>query len=81
MEISESLLCLFTVEIKQRDDSIVIEIPDSDVRDSEMSPGDVYEIELRSRASAASSVSDGTSSTQSVQEGDVLDVEIERIGD
>lgn len=85
MRIPDSLLCLFSAEVERRDGSVMIEIPESEVRDGAVTPGEVYKTALLSRSNTESmseeSTSEESSPEQPVQEGDVLDVEIEDIGE
>lgn len=85
MEIPDSLLCLFTAETDQRGGSTVIKIPESEIKHGNVETDGVYQVALLTRADQPSissgSEPSGSESDQPVQQGDVLEVEIEDIGE
>ena len=88
MEISENLLTLFSEEIEKQGNSFVVEIPDRELEIGEMNAGEIYRIAITARDSESRSRPDSTNfdSTDSregppVEEGQILDVEIEDMGD
>lgn len=95
MEISDNLLCLFSARVDVDGDTYTIEIPKREVEIGALSTGETYRIGMLSRQKqpkqdVGGDVSPPTTNNQSEQpaqtpppvaEGDIVDVEIEAIGD
>ncbi|MEF8829042.1 MAG: TRAM domain-containing protein [Haloarcula sp.] len=92
MEISDRLLCLFSGNVEERDDSYVVEIPQQELDVGSISAGATYRVALLSDGSTAEpSTADTATDTGSdedrhepeppVDEGDRREVEIDAIGD
>lgn len=83
MEISENLLCLYSVEVTKQGDSHVIEVPEREVTTGAIDEGDTYKMAMlpAQRTAETESTSRQEQSGPPVDEGDVVDVEIENIGD
>lgn len=88
MKRSEKLLCLFTAQVHERDGSYVIEVPEREVTVGELEAGDTYRVGMLSPATAASTGKpesaperDREEPAPPVEEGEVVDVEIEDIGE
>lgn len=96
MERSETLLCLFTAHVEKQDDSYVIEIPEHEVTVGDIEVGGIYRIAMLSQATQAASTPESEPASEEsepasereqdgpgppVEEGEVVDVEIEDIGD
>lgn len=93
VEISDRLLCLFTAEVDSEGDSYTISIPRREVENGQIDSGDSYQVALldqesgdRSQeaiASPAKSVysDESPAGKPPVEEGEIIDVEIESIGD
>jgi predicted RNA-binding protein with TRAM domain len=94
MPASEELLCLYSARVERRDGSYVIEVPQREIDVGAIEDGGTYRVAMIAPdgTGASTSASDGgadrarggSGSGQSgppVAESDVLDVEIEDIGD
>ena len=92
VQIPDSLRCLFTAEITQRDGSFVIEVPEEEIDTGEITPAEIYRIavfpersQARSREQPQASRQDDaqTALPQSppVSEGETRTVTIETTGD
>lgn len=94
MEISDNVLCLFTAEIAERNDSAVVRIPDHEIDVGAIDPDVTYRIAVLNHdvtstpAQPSQPQQRGTDSSQEgarpeppVAEGDRREVEIEGIGD
>ncbi|MFT4923760.1 MAG: putative RNA-binding protein with TRAM domain [Haloarculaceae archaeon] len=86
MDIPEDLLCLYSAEVTEQGGSYVIEIPDREVTTGTLGEGDTYRVAmLPSQATDDDEESTRErpepQSEQPVSEGDVVDVEIEDIGE
>ena len=92
VQIPDSLRCLFTAEITQRDGSFVIEIPEKEIDGGEITPGEIYRIAMFPEQSQTQerehhrSHQQGNSQTSSpqtppVSEGETRTVTIETTGD
>lgn len=88
MEISESLLTLFSGKIEKQGDSFVVEIPERELEIGNLNRDEVYRIAItpgvRETKSRPTSPDFGTTSASEgppVEEGEILDVEIEDMGD
>jgi predicted RNA-binding protein with TRAM domain len=90
MKISDDLLCLYSASVEHEDDSYVLEVPEQEVHNGDLSDDDVYKVALIATGS------DGTETTRDssdreqtvesesgppVDEGDIRQVEIEGLGD
>lgn len=81
----DDLLCLFSARVEERGRSDLIEVPEREVDLDTLDPGGTYRVALLSKARP--SASEGTSARESsqpnipVDEGDLVDVEIENLGD
>jgi hypothetical protein len=90
MNISEDLLCLYSATVEHEDDSYVLEVPEQEIQNGDLSDDEVYKIALIATSS------DGTEATRDssereqtvesesgppVDEGDIRKVEIEGLGD
>lgn len=76
MEISDDLLCLFTARIERSEDAVVLEVPDAELRDGDLSAGDTYRVALFGETRGSSGDREPP-----VDTGEVRSVEIEGIGD
>ncbi|MFT4880751.1 MAG: putative RNA-binding protein with TRAM domain [Salinirussus sp.] len=90
MEISDQLLCLFSGNVEQRDDSYVVEVPRQELDVGAVTEGATYRVALLSDSSPAdpSATDTGTDRSEDrhepdppVDEGDRREVEIDAIGD
>lgn len=88
MGLSENLLCVFSARIEERDGAYVLEVPRREVAVGGVDVGEVYRIAMLPPAAEASTAKsepaferERDGSEPPVDEGDVLDVEIEDIGD
>lgn len=90
MEVSDSLLCLYNGRLQKRGDSYVIEVPEREIRQGDVSRGDVYRVALLSRPDADDGGDAGDSGSGSrsrsdhpeppVEMGDIREVTIEGTG-
>ena len=89
MEISEKLLCLFSADVREDDDSYFVEVPRREIETGSIEPGDTYRVALISRATGEelsdvdaddqpSRTSDGPQPP--VEPGEMRYVEIEDLG-
>jgi predicted RNA-binding protein with TRAM domain len=81
----ENLLCLFSGRVEERAGSFVIEVPGREVDLGAVEPGETYRVAVvsspeRSTAPSAPTPHRGHAETP-VDEGDVVEVEIENLGD
>jgi predicted RNA-binding protein with TRAM domain len=84
VQIPDSLRTLFAAEIKQYDDSFVIEVPKQEVSRGDVALGEMYQVALFSEQSQSRPQDDSsTASSESppVSEGDTKVVTIETTGD
>lgn len=88
MDIPDNLRCLFSGQVRTQDDGYLIDVPEQEIESGQIDTGEVYRIGLFPVGDDGQSrkVSDGQSRTEPSQEapvaeGDILDVEIEDIGD
>lgn len=87
MAISDNLLTLFSGEVEKHGDSYVVEIPERELEVGDVREGDVYRVGVYGPATKASknrktsSQQTGQSESLPVEEGEVVDVEIENMGD
>lgn len=90
MELSETPLCLYSAEVDQQDGSYVITVPQREVEVGSIEAGEVYRVAMLTSRGEGASPGDTGSTTRPtseergespVESGEVLDVEIEDIGD
>lgn len=86
MEISEQHLCLFSEQIKQRDGSYVIEIPERELEIGNLDEGAMYRVAVLQSTDLKTSADRGSNqdrdlSDPPVEEGETRVVEIEDIGE
>ena len=90
MEISDQLLCLFSGNVEQRDDSYIVEVPEQELDIGAVTEGATYRVALLSDGSPAEPSTADTGTDQGndrhepdppVDEGDRREVEIDAIGD
>ena len=90
VQIPDSLRCLFTAEIEQREHSFVIEAPKEEINAGEVTPGEIYRVVLFPEQSRSQdhhgSPPQGDAQTASpqtppVSEGETRTVTIETTGD
>ena len=87
VEISDELLCLYTEEVDAEGEKYTIEVPKREVDKGEVTPNETHQVAILSHTTQAPN--DGSQpTTQSVQadsppvaEDDVIELEIESIGD
>lgn len=81
----ENLLCLFSGRLEDRVGSFVIEVPEREVDLGTVEPGETYRVALVSNGGQSTTdTSPDAPNRQAetpVDEGDVVDVEIEDLGD
>jgi predicted RNA-binding protein with TRAM domain len=86
MEISEKLLCLFSAEVSDTEDTYTVEIPRREIETGSIDPGETYRVALISDSSESPSTSSPTSDQVSsqpqppVEAGEIRYVEIEDLG-
>jgi predicted RNA-binding protein with TRAM domain len=88
VDVPDSLLCLFTAPLEEREDSVVFEIPRKEVELETLAAGETYRVAV-APAPASADAADGRdqdATEQSAPEppvevGEVRAVEIESIGD
>ena len=88
MEISDKLLCLFSADVREEDDSYVVEVPRREVETGSIEPGDTYRVALISQSDGESATVEETETTSEstegpqppVEPGEMRYVEIEDIG-
>lgn len=92
VDVVDSLKCLFSASVTEQDESYVIEIPRREIEQGAITPGDLYRIGVLAHQSAsfrsAKDEVEPTSRSESerqqgppVDEGDVIEVTIETLGD
>lgn len=88
MTIPDDLLCLFSGQVRKEDNSYLIDVPAQEIASGKIGEGEAYRIGIFPMAndSQAGMVSTSQSDERPtreppVEEGDILDVEIEDIGD
>ena len=90
MNISEDLLCLYSATVEHREDSYVLEVPEHEVQNGDISDDEVYKVALIATPSdRTESPRDSSGREQPaesdpgppVNEGDIREVEIEGLGD
>ena len=87
VEISDELLCLYTEEVDVEGEKYTIELPKREVENGEITPNETYRLAIMPQTTQ-STHGDSQSTTQSshgdsppVAEDDVIELEIESIGD
>ncbi|SFS90963.1 TRAM domain-containing protein [Halostagnicola kamekurae] len=93
MDIPDELLCVFSAEVTEQQDSYRIEVPKNEVEVGDVTTDDVYRVALLASASNADTTSSTGSATQSsrssdrggpeppVESGEQRTVDIEDIGE
>lgn len=93
MELSKDLLCLYNGRVQEQDGSYVVEVPEREVDVGDVDVGDVYRVAMFPPATKPATPEPVTSESESVsgrtregpeppvEESEVIDVEIEDIGD
>lgn len=87
MEISDNLLTLFSGTIEKHGGSYIVEIPQREIEVGDLQEGEIYRIGVSSKPTKSaenpelSTQRSSSTETPPVEEGDVLDVEIEDVGD
>lgn len=83
MEISDDVLCLFTADIEERNDSYVIEVPEREIDLGRIDAEDVVRVAVlgSEREGIHSTEDTDYESSPPVEEGEERIVEIENIGD
>lgn len=90
MELSDQLLCLFSAQVDEQDDSYVMEIPEQELRLGAVQAGQTYRVAILSGPPSSETEEDDREretdqerdiSGPPVAEGDTREVEIEDIGD
>lgn len=81
----ENLLTVFSGRVEERVGSLVVEVPEREVDLGTLEPGETYRVALLSKAGQSSGeappVSEPSEPETPVAEGDVVEVEIEDLGD
>jgi len=90
MNISEDLLCLYSANVEHQGDSYVLEVPEQEIQNGDLSDDDVYKIALIATSPDGTETTRGSSEREQtvesepgppVDEGDIRQVEIEGVGD
>jgi predicted RNA-binding protein with TRAM domain len=83
MEIADELLCLYSAELTRDGDSYVIEIPQREVTTGTLSVGKTYRVGLllADQTTSSSQQTPTSDADPPVEPGDIVDVEIEDIGE
>lgn len=90
MNISDDLLCLYSANVDHQDDSYVLEVPEQEIQNGDLSDDEVYKVALIATGSDETETtrdsSDREHSVESesgppVDEGDIRKVEIKGLGD
>jgi predicted RNA-binding protein with TRAM domain len=90
MNISEDLLCLYSATVEHQEDSYVLEVPEQEIENGDLSDDEVYKVALIETASdrteAPRDSSEREQPTESepsppADEGDIREVEIEGVGE
>lgn len=81
----ENLLCLFSGRVEERAGSFVVDVPEREVELEAVEPGETYRVALLSKVGQRSPDSSGRAKPSGpetpVDEGDIVEVEIENLGD
>jgi predicted RNA-binding protein with TRAM domain len=90
MNISEDLLCLHNSTVERQDDSYVLEVPEQEIQNGDLSDDEVYKVALIAASSGGTETTLGSSDREQtlesesgppIDEGDIRKVEIEGVGD
>lgn len=88
MEISDRLLCLYSTEVEEQDESYVLTVPKRELRLGEARDGETYRVALLSTTSESDTTADESELDREsglqeppVDEGDTRVVEIENLGE
>lgn len=91
VEISDSLQCLFSTSVAERNDSYLIEIPREEIESGNISTAELYRVGILAHEAASQPAGENPESSQRaeprqqqgppVDEGDVIEVEIETLGE
>lgn len=90
MNISDDLLCLYSASVEHENDSYVLEVPEQEIQNGDLSDDDVYKIALIATSPDGTETTRGSSEREQtvesesgppVDEGDIRKVEIEGLGD
>lgn len=90
MNISEDLLCLYSATVERQDDSYVLEVPEQEIQNGDLSDDEVYKVALIATPSDETETPRDSSDREQpaepepgppVDEGDIRKVEIEGLGD
>ena len=94
VEVPDSLRSVFSATVHERDGTYVLEVPHEEVDHGAVAPGRTYRVAILAAASGSTAARDASPSTDGdrtggpdgapeppVEEGEVLDVTIETLGD
>ena len=89
VQLSGDLLCLYTAEIDTSGDTYTIEVPKREIEHGHLTPGDPAQVALfstpnpneESSSPSAAATQHEPSESPPVDEGDIVDVEIDSLGD
>lgn len=82
MELSDDLLCMFSAQIEDRNGGYLLDVPQREVKLGDVEPGESYRVAVVASEPRETPTTDAESTgSQPVREGDVVDVEIEDIGE
>lgn len=85
MEISDKLLCLFSADVRESEDTYTVEVPQREIETGAISPGETYRVALieREEAEKAPETAEkpvGDQPQPPVEQGELRYVEVEDIG-
>jgi len=83
LDISGKLLCLVSSRVERREDSYVVEIPESEIEEGDIEEGEVYSVGIVGKEEQTATASGGSGGSQlqpPVEEGEIRYVEIEDLG-
>lgn len=84
---NDQLLCLFSAEVKRQNGSVIIEIPDRERSVGDVIEGGTYRVAMYATGTASETPESRSRRTSApaqeppVEEGEVIDVEIEDMGE
>jgi predicted RNA-binding protein with TRAM domain len=90
MNISEDLLCLYSATVEHQEDSYVLEVPEEEIQDGDISANEAYKVALVATSSDRTEAPRDSSEPEQpvesepsppVDEGDIREVEIEGLGE
>jgi predicted RNA-binding protein with TRAM domain len=91
VEISDSLQCLFSASVTERNGSYVVEIPRREIESGNISQDELYRVGLLAHEATSQPTGESPGSSQRaespqrqgppVEEGEIIEVEIETLGD